>query len=382
MPIIDTPAGTLEVTNAILSASEFRATQKISVSNSAPTKNFSVGDKFHVSTTDADAVNITGNLVAHTLKIGNLLVSPTFDLAAVSNVGNTTSNTLQFANATTSFVASSNVEIGGNITLTSNAQVKVGSNVLAEYTGPHGREPKEMPLKKYPEIAFDASKLDGNDTTNTYVQAGYTVTSSSVQSGYAGHEAFNGKINTELDAWRSLALYTTGTGAYSVSTNSVTALDAPSGTSTTYNGEWLQIQMPKSIKLSHFVLHSQGHPTLDLSSRLPGTGVMVGSTDGSTWYLLKRFVNLSHRDNLGTKIVVDTNTTSYYKYFRILAEKTSPNGSTYDTDAAIGELEYYGYEEPAPPGDLSLDTTLKSTFNSVRSNNYVMYFDGEGPSCR
>ena len=48
MPIIDTPAGTLEVTNAILSASEFRATQKISVSNSAPTKNFSVGDKFHV----------------------------------------------------------------------------------------------------------------------------------------------------------------------------------------------------------------------------------------------------------------------------------------------------------------------------------------------
>ena len=45
----------------------------------------------------------------------------------------------------------------------------------------------------------------------------------------------------------------------------------------------------------------------------------------------------------------------------------------------IGELEYYGTEEPAPPGDLSLDTTLKSTFNSVRSNNYVMYFDGEDP---
>jgi hypothetical protein len=164
MPIIDTPAGTLEVTNAILSASEFRATQKISVSNSAPTKNFSVGDKFHVSTTDADAVNITGNLVAQKLKIGNLLVSPTFDLAAVSNVGNTTSNTLQFANATTSFVASSNVEIGGNITLTSNAQVKVGSNVLAEYTGPHGREPKEMPLKKFPEIAFDEGKFDSGMT--------------------------------------------------------------------------------------------------------------------------------------------------------------------------------------------------------------------------
>jgi hypothetical protein len=373
-------AGNLDIVNAKVRADKFEATTSIGVSNTNPDFDLSVGTRFHVDKDSVDPVSVTGNVVASGIKISNLTISPAFDFAAVSNVGNTTSNTLQFANATTSFVASSNVEIGGNITLTSNAQVKVGSNVLAEYTGPHGREPKEMPLKKYPEIAFDASKLDGNDTTNTYVQAGYTVTSSSVQSGYAGHEAFNGKINTELDAWRSLALYTTGTGAYSVSTNSVTALDAPSGTSTTYNGEWLQIQMPKSIKLSHFVLHSQGHPTLDLSSRLPGTGVMVGSTDGSTWYLLKRFVNLSHRDKLGTKIVVDTNTTSYYKYFRILAEKTSPNGSTYDTDAAIGELEYYGYEEPAPPGDLSLDTTLKSTFNSVRSNNYVMYFDGKDPA--
>ena len=194
MPIIDTPAGTLEVQNAILSASEFRGTQKISVSNSAPTKNFSVGDKFHVSTTDVDAVNITGNLVAQKLKIGNLLVSPTFDLAAVSNVGNTTSNTLQFANATTSFVTSSNVEIGGNISLTSNAQVKVGSNVLAEYTGPHGRDPTTPLLKKFPEIVFDASKLDGNGTTNTYTQAGYTVTSSSSgfeADGFASWKVFN-----------------------------------------------------------------------------------------------------------------------------------------------------------------------------------------------
>ena len=139
MPIIDTPAGTLEVQNAILSASEFRATQKIGVANSAPTKNFSVGDKLHVSTTDLDAVSISGNLVAQKVKVGNLLVSPTFDLASVSNVGNTTSNIIQFANATTGFTTTANVEIGGNITLTSNAQVKVGSNVLAEYTGPHPR---------------------------------------------------------------------------------------------------------------------------------------------------------------------------------------------------------------------------------------------------
>ena len=75
MPIIDTPAGTLEVTNAVLRASEFRATQKIGVANNAPTKNFSVGTIFHVDATSIDPVNITGNVVATGMKIGNLTIN-------------------------------------------------------------------------------------------------------------------------------------------------------------------------------------------------------------------------------------------------------------------------------------------------------------------
>ena len=78
MPIIDTPAGTLEVTNAVLRASEFRATQKIGVANNAPTKNFSVGTKFHVDAASIDPVNITGNVVAkrrnhHSIRVLRLL---------------------------------------------------------------------------------------------------------------------------------------------------------------------------------------------------------------------------------------------------------------------------------------------------------------------
>ena len=163
MPIAS-PIGFLDVVNATLRASQVESTSRLTVANTAATKNFSVGDKFHIDKDSVDPVSVTGNVVASGIKISNLTISPIFDLGAVSNVGNTTSNTLQFANATTGFVTSSNVEIGGNITLTSNAQVKVGSNVLAEYTGPHGREPKEVPLKKYPEIAFDFEKMDYNTT--------------------------------------------------------------------------------------------------------------------------------------------------------------------------------------------------------------------------
>jgi hypothetical protein len=373
MPIIDTPAGTLEVTNAILSASEFRATQKISVSNSAPTKNFSVGDKFHVSTTDADAVNITGNLVAQTLKIGNLLVSPTFDLAAVSNVGNTTSNTLQFANATTSFVASSNVEIGGNITLTSNAQVKVGSNVLAEYTGPHGREPKEMPLKKFPEIAFEEGKFDRNDAGNTFIQAGYTITgggTDAVSLEYPVRLAFNGKTIGTGDAWHSEDDYNSTTGAYS-------GPKTTTESSNTWTGDYIELKIPKLVKMSHLVMFVQPMTgtTDSWETRFPKEFVVLGSQNGTTWSLIKTVTDIpiAAQQNVGSYLQLDAS--AYYKYFRIVVSKN--RGNTY---TSIGELEYYGYEEPAPPGDLSLDTTLKSTFNSVRSNNYVMYFDGKDPA--
>jgi hypothetical protein len=381
MPIIDTPAGTLEVTNAILSASEFRATQKISVSNSAPTKNFSVGDKFHVSTTDADAVNITGNLVAQKLKIGNLLVSPTFDLAAVSNVGNTTSNTLQFANATTSFVASSNVEIGGNITLTSNAQVKVGSNVLAEYTGPHGREPTTPLLKKFPEIAFDESKFDSNPTTNTYTQAGYTVTASSDRDDRKAWEVFDGiSDGVTLNAWQTGDIFSTSTGLPTSSTETYTD-SLPGGTN--HTGVTLKLQLPKAIQISRIFMSAFDNTGSD--DRSPKEGVFLGSTNGTSWELIKSFTEsdlnyVSYNGDESGKVeatITEITNTSYYSYIVLIVKKIQ-FPSLYGV-LNIKEIKYYGYEEPAPPGDLSLDTTLKSTFNSVRSNNYVMYFDGEDP---
>jgi hypothetical protein len=375
-----------------LSASEFRATQKISVSNSAPTKNFSVGDKFHVSTTDVDAVNITGNLVAQTLKIGNLLVSPTFDLAAVSNVGNTTSNTLQFANATTSFVASSNVEIGGNITLTSNAQVKVGSNVLAEYTGPHGREPKEMPLKKFPEIAFEEGKFDYNTTTNTFTQAGYTITSSSnygaddVNSAYTAWRAFTGLTNGYGPGWTSggggtshPSTYTSGSAN---SNQSLTNIDTATSTGSvsSRNGAWVKLELPTKIKLGRVDFYDR-YDDINVNGggqeRVSEAFVYGGNSNSGPWYEIGKqsdATNMAHyTDDNPASLTI--NTTSYYKYYIIQPTAQENLNRVY---VSYGQLMFYGTEEPAPPGDLSLDTTLKSTFNSVRSNNYVMYFDGDG----
>src|SRR6056300_140520 len=291
MPIAS-PIGYLDVVNATLRASQVEAVSRLSVANTATTQSFSVGERFHVNKDSVDPVSITGNVVASGVKIGNLSISPTFDFASVSNVGNVTANVIQFANATTGFVTTANVEIGGNISLTANAQVKVGSNVLAEYTGPHGREPKETPLKKYPEIAFNESKFDGNDTTNTYTQAGYTVSSN----GYFSNgptdlrqpwRAFN---NVLLGGSGATDIWLTPSGSFDNTNSPSLAVNGDSFTvdSTTYTGHWIKLELPNKIKASKIRIYSRGS---DQTKRRPYKGVFLGSNTGNTndWSVIKSF---------------------------------------------------------------------------------------------
>jgi hypothetical protein len=314
--------GILNVESAALHAPQ------VGVANTNPQHILSVGSNLYVSGDSPDVLTVDGNVVCEGVKVGLIEIIPSYDLAAVANVGNTTSNTIQFTNATTSFVASSNVEIGGNITLTSNAQVKVGSNVLAEYTGPHGREPKEMPLKKFPEIAFDASKLDGNETTNVYVQAGYTVTSSTDnyhESGFFSYKLFNGIIGNE--GWISESDPATVSGS---PFNSI---------SSSYVGEWVKLELPKSIKLNHFTISSRKRYQGKFQ---PENYKLFGSINNSTWVELAEVTGQSFPSSDAT-VTTNVTTSNYYKYYALVVSKTN-----YSV-VCISEWELYGYEEPAPP---------------------------------
>ena len=141
---------------------------------------------------------------------------------------------------------SSNLHVAGN-------KIKVGDNIFST-DGPHARLPKEVPLKKYPEIIFESGKFDSNDSTNTYVQAGYTVTASSSNAPtYSPIKAFNGIISGD-DAWTvSGSPYQDETGsdpgAYNAGTYSTTVLMP---TSTSIPGEYIQIKLPNKIKPTKF----------------------------------------------------------------------------------------------------------------------------------
>src|SRR6056300_1512686 len=122
MPIT-APEGYLDISNATLRGSEIITTSNVGIMNANPTVSLSVGSNLHVNAYSSNVLEVNGNVVAEGLKLGFIEILPSYDLAAVSNVGNVTQSTIQFSNATTAFVTTANVEVGGEMTVSANVEV-------------------------------------------------------------------------------------------------------------------------------------------------------------------------------------------------------------------------------------------------------------------
>src|SRR6056300_510457 len=122
MPIT-APEGYLDISNATLRGSEIITTSNVGIMNANPTVALSVGSNLHVNAYSSNVLEVNGNVVAEGIKLGFIEILPSYDLAAVSNVGNVTQSTIQFSNATTAFVTTANVEVGGEMTVSANVEV-------------------------------------------------------------------------------------------------------------------------------------------------------------------------------------------------------------------------------------------------------------------
>ena len=73
-----------------------------------------VGANLYVRDADANVLTVTGNVAADYFEgDGSKLTGISSTLQAITDSGNVTSNTVQFSNATTGFVTTSNIEVGG-----------------------------------------------------------------------------------------------------------------------------------------------------------------------------------------------------------------------------------------------------------------------------
>jgi hypothetical protein len=292
---------------------------------------------------DANLRVRSGNVYAKGITVGGITVGAAHGLQSVSDVSNTTSNTLQFTNATTSFKATSNIEIGGDVSYTSKPKISVESNVVAEYTGPHDR-----PLREYPEIIMTAPTTQG-----------YTASASSNLTDKNPWEAFN-----PSDYWRSLNGYSTSDPYGYTGDENITDTNG-----TVHEGEWLQLELPNKINISRvtFAFHSSG-------SFQPTSYVILGSNNDTSWTLIHTNEKLS--PGLSPSYLSEDNftTVGYFKYLKLLVK----NVIDATPSVIISRLRYYGYEE----GSGSLDTTLKSVYNVpvTTGTQLEVYYDGRETS--
>jgi hypothetical protein len=251
------------------------------------------------------------------------------------------------------------LDVVGNMHLTrvSNvSQIKVDSNVVTEYTGPHDR-----PLRKYPEVALTAND---NSSTSGYV-ADQTAFSGNAD-GYA-YRLFDHSLSTA---------YQSGGSQYSSGDSTGSAQTTTATDGTTHQGVAITLDLATKIRLSYAKITSHTY-----YGRTPVEGTFLGSNNNSTWDVIGTFSGLSTTAAGQTHMVhiSDYATKSAYRYIRLVVTKihTSAvqNGGSL---LEFRELEYYGYEE----GSGSLDTTLKSVYNvpATTGTQLEVYYDGRETS--
>ena len=128
--------------------------------------------------------------------------------------------------------------------------------------------------------------------------------------------------------WYTGTGYNSGDGSY-VGTTSTTTVD-----STVYNGEWLTLQLPRSISFNSFSMQPNSGYSWSLATA-PVDFVLVGSNDNSTWNLIFSTSNQSWSSSSQTKTFSITD--SMYIYWRIIVLKNNNYGG-----AGIRNLKFYG----------------------------------------
>ena len=226
------------------------------------------------------------------------------------------------------------------------SQIKVSSNVVAEYTGPHDR-----PLRKYPEVAMTA-----NDNSST---SGYVAGASSQNSSNPAYHMFDGIVSSRWLTQGTTDSYDT-TSPYLYNGSRGSNIVDISGTP--HNGIWLKLELPKAIKLDYNIIRDNTDP----GTRTPGKIAFLGSTNGTDWTFLKEFSGMSNTASVEKYTINDTN---YYNHFAFVVKNLSDDDQYLD----LGEWELYGHEE----GDSSLDTTLKSVYNVPGTQQLEVYYDGQ-----
>ena len=177
-----------------------------------------------------------------------------------------------------------------------------------------------------PVAAFPPAAMTGATTSLTGYPFGgtgsYVASSSSIASGtFVAWQAFDKSNALDRNEWASSSVYSGTT--YGGSTTTTVS-------STSYPGEWLQIQFPSSVLPTSITI------TSPWNAGGPRTFVFAGSVNGSTWDLLINQTTATNLNTNNTSQSFPISTTNTYNYFRLIVT------TAYTIYAQVGELVVFG----------------------------------------
>jgi len=175
-------------------------------------------------------------------------------------------------------------------------------------------------IQTYPPQAMTANSTAF--TTAEFDNGSYVASASTEYGvGTESWRAFDYKhLSTDL-GWSSSAVWNTTTGSYS---GSVTTTSL---TNQVYIGEWLQLQLPNAIALTHFTIVPRTEDSVTASTRSPRSFVVLGSNNGSSWSLVHEETNINTWTNAGKTFFV-RQATSSYSYYRMVIRRLGNNDTT------------------------------------------------------
>ena len=143
--------------------------------------------------------------------------------------------------------------------------------------------------------------------------------------------------------------------------------------SNTELGEWLQIELPEAIRLERYIIIPQGTP--GGWGNCPGSAVVYGSNDGTTWKEVHRYTDVI-ADNGGViNYPFEVNSTETYNRFAIVVTKRGTSGGS-GYGVSIQEWELYGVPEYDPDAD-GMDVVVKSEVNVPNTDWLEVYYDAK-----
>lgn len=248
----------------------------------------------------------------------------------------TTSGAVKFSDIQTEFGGNNDIKMSeyytgaGNIIANTSGMLNIpvsGNSISVSQL--RGRWKNSQP-NRYPPVALtdNTTTLSGNSYGNgTYVCSTSYMYDSAYNQPY---KSFDYNEGDWASGWSCAGMYNATTGLYT-GTTSTTATN-----STTYNGEYLQIQLPVNLKLCKWSLIPRNDFTpSNITNRLPTTYYILASNNGTSWNYITGLTDITN-----TKTVNWENyyVSQAYPYWRLVVNKVGNTGENSRIGADIAEF--------------------------------------------